>query len=401
MERLKNPFAPGAGTRPPALVGRDKVLEDARISLARVKEGRHSKSFLLVGLRGVGKTVLLNEIQKEADERGYKSVFIEAPENKRLPALLLPYLRQILLSLDRFENISEKVKKGMRVLVSFAKAVRLKHGDIEIGLDIPPEEGTADTGDLEQDLPELLVAVAEAGQSRGIPIAIIIDEMQYLNENELSALIMAVHKISQRGLPLLLVGAGLPQLVGLTGKSKSYAERLFDFPIIDKLSEQDAQNALQKPVNKENVSFTKEALDEIVKFTKGYPYFIQVWGHYSWDIAEFSPIDIDVIRGIQDTVTQYLDDNFFRVRFDRLTPRERDYMRAMAELGSGAHRSGDIADVLGIRVQSAAPLRSGLIRKGMIYSPNHGDTAFTVPLFDGFMKRIMPKLPKKHNLIGK
>lgn len=397
MERLKNPFAPGAGTRPPSLVGRGKILEDAQIALARVKESRHSKSFLLVGLRGVGKTVLLNEIQKEADNQGYKSVFIEASENKRLPMLLLPYLRQILLALDRFENISEKVKRGMRVFVSFAKAVRIKHGDFEVGLDIPPEHGTADTGDLEQDLPELLVAVAEAAQSRKIPVAIIIDEMQYLNEAELSALIMAVHKISQRELPLLLVGAGLPQLVGLTGKSKSYAERLFDFPIVDKLSDDDARDALQEPVKRLDVLFTDGALNEIVTLTRGYPYFIQVWGHYSWDISEFSPIDIDVIQGEQNTVTQYLDDNFFRVRFDRLTPREKDYMRAMAELGPEAHRSGDIADVLGIRVQSAAPLRSGLIKKGMIYSPNHGDTAFTVPLFDGFMKRIMPELPKKHS----
>ncbi len=398
MERIKNPFAPGAGTPPPALVGREGILEDARVALARVKDGRHSKSFLLVGLRGVGKTVLLNEIQKEADVLEYKSVFIEAPENKRLPVLLLPYLRQVLLFLDRSEPVSEQVKKGMRVFSSFVRAVRLKHGDLEIGFDLPPEEGIADTGDLEQDLPELLVALAEAGKSRNVPIALIIDEMQYLNETELSALIMAVHKISQHSLPLLLIGAGLPQLVGLTGKSKSYAERLFDFPKIDKLSEKDARDALQMPVSQHGVFFTESALDEIVGLTKGYPYFIQVWGHFSWDIAEFSPIDVDVIQGVRSTVIQYLDDNFFRVRFDRLTPREKDYMRAMAELGSEAHRSGDIAEVLGIHVQSAAPLRSGLIKKGMIYSPSHGDTEFTVPLFDSFMKRIMPNLPKKHNL---
>jgi AAA ATPase domain len=401
MDRVDNPFAPGAGTRPPALVGRDKVLENARIALERVKGRRHSKSFLLVGLRGVGKTVLLNEIQKSADQLGYKSVLIEAPENKRLPALLLPYLRQILLALDRFENISEKVRRGMRVLTAFAKSVHLKYGDAEISFGIPAENGTADTGDLEQDLPELLVAVAEAGESRGVPIAIFIDEMQYLNEAELSALIMAVHKISQHNLPMLLIGAGLPQLVGLTGKSKSYAERLFDFPIVGPLTGEDARNALQVPVKKYGISFDEDALNEIVDLTKGYPYFIQVWGYYSWDIAEFSPIGIDVIKGIRSTVIQYLDDNFFRVRFDRLTPRERDYMRAMAELGSDAHRSGDIADVLGIHVQSAAPLRSGLIKKGMIYSPSHGDTAFTVPLFDSYMKRIMPNLPKKHNFVKK
>lgn len=397
MDRIKNPFAPGAGTPPPALVGRELILENAEVALNRVKEGRHSKSFLLIGLRGVGKTVLLNEIQAIADKQGYKSVLVEAPENKRLPALLLPPLRQILLTLDRHEKVSDHVKRGLRVLKSFANAVRIKHGELEIGLDMPEERGTADSGDLEQDLPELLIAVAEAGQSRNVPIALIIDEMQYLNETELSALIMAIHKISQRQLPLVLIGAGLPQLVGLTGKSKSYAERLFDFPKIGPLVKDDAKAALQVPVEKEGVKFDDDALDEIVNVTEGYPYFIQVWGYHSWDIADSSPIELDVIHGVKTAVIQHLDENFFRVRFDRLTPREKDYLRAMAELGPEAHRSGDIADVLGVHVHSVAPLRSGLIRKGMIYSPAHGDTAFTVPLFDGFMKRIMPDLPKRRN----
>ncbi len=394
MDRVRNPFAPGAGTPPPALVGREEVLENARVTLARIKEGRSAKSFLLIGLRGVGKTVLLNRIQEMAEDAKYKAIFIEAPENKRLPALLTPALRQVLLSLDRIENVNEHVKRGLRVLKSFVGAFKLSMGDFDLALDIDPEKGTADSGDLEVDLPELLIAVAYAAEARGTPVTILIDEMQYLNENELSALIMAIHKVAQKKLPLLLIGAGLPQLVGLTGKSKSYAERLFDFPKIDKLLPQDAKNALQTPVRNESVSFSASALNEIISLTQGYPYFLQEWGYHTWNIADASPISLDAVKAANNIVIQRLDESFFRVRFDRLTPRERDYLRAMAELGPGPHRSGDIADVLGVDVHSVAPLRNGLIRKGMIFSPAHGDTAFTVPLFDEFMNPISPDVKR-------
>ncbi len=395
MDRVRNPFAPGAGTPPPALVGREEVLENAQVTLARIKEGRPAKSFLLIGLRGVGKTVLLNRIQDMAQEHGYRAIAIEAPENKRLPALLVPSLRQVLLALDRVEKFNEVVKRGLRVLKSFAGAFKLSLGQFDIGLDTDPELGTADSGDLEADLSELLIAVAQAAAARQVPMAIFIDEMQYLNEDELSALIMAVHKIAQRRLPLLLIGAGLPQLVGLTGKSKSYAERLFDFPKIGALKGQDARNALETPVRGENVTFETVALDEVISVTQGYPYFLQEWGYQTWNMADASPISLDTVRAAHSAVIQRLDDSFFRVRFDRLTPRERDYLRAMAELGAGPHRSGDIADVLEVNVHSVAPLRSALIKKGMIYSPAHGDTAFTVPLFDEFMKRIMPDLKRR------
>ena len=215
-------------------------------------------------------------------------------------------------------------------------------------------------------------------------------KMQYLTEDELSALIMAIHKVAQKQLPFLLIGAGLPQLVGLTGRSKSYAERLFDFPNVGALRAEDAEDALETPVRREGVEFEPAALDRIINITEGYPYFLQEWGYHSWNIADISPISLDAVNAAHAAVIQRLDESFFRVRFDRLTPREKVYLRAMAELGPGPHRSGDIADMLGINVRSAAPLRSGLIKKGMIFSPAHGDTAFTVPLFDQFMKRIMP-----------
>ncbi|MBI5138990.1 ATP-binding protein [Candidatus Nomurabacteria bacterium] len=243
MNPLTNPFSPGAGSPPPELAGRNPILEKAKITLGRVKNGRPEKSFLLVGLRGVGKTVLLNRIREMAEEASYKTVFVEAHEDKSLAVLLLPSLRQLLYSLDRMEKVSEKVKRGFRILRSFFNGVKVKVHDIEFSLDVDPETGTADSGDLEFDLPPLFEAIAEAAADRKVAIAIIIDELQYLSENELSALIMAVHRISQRSLPLVLVGAGLPQLVGLAGKSKSYAERLFDFPLVGPLNKQDAMVA--------------------------------------------------------------------------------------------------------------------------------------------------------------
>lgn len=392
MDPLHNPFSPGAGSPPPELAGRSEILNKAMMALARIKKGRSEKSLLLVGLRGVGKTVLLHRISEMAEKEGYKALMIEANENKGLPELLIPYLRQLLFSLDAGEMISDKVKRALRVLKSFALKVR-PDGEIEFGLDIERERGAADSGDLEADLAQLFVALGEAAQDRGTAIAIIIDEMQYIQEEELSSLIMAVHKISQKSLPLIVIGAGLPQLRGKAGNAKSYAERLFDYPEVGPLVNEDAKKALQDPAQAEDASFSDEALEEILRVTERYPYFLQEWGYQSWNNAEKSPISLDVVREATKTSIERLDQNFFRVRFDRLTPREKEYLRAMAELGVGAHRSGDIASKINMDVQRVAPLRNNLIRKGMIYSPAHGDTEFTVPLFGEFMKRIMPQFP--------
>jgi hypothetical protein len=390
MDPVRNPFAPGAGTPPPELAGRGAILERVDITLGRVKQGRSAKSVLLIGLRGVGKTVLLNRIHTMAEDAGYKSVFKEAHEDKPLPALLVPALRQLLLSLDQVGKLSEKVKRGLRVLKSFASSLKVKYGELEVNLDIDPERGIGDSGDIEIDLPDLLVAVAEAGLARKKPIALIIDELQYLNEVELSALIMGMHKIAQRQLPMVLFGAGLPQLVGNTGKSKSYAERLFDFPDVGPLKKQDAELAIVEPITREGERIAKNAVERIIAATRGYPYFLQEWGYQCWNSADSSPILIKDIDRATPIILKKLDESFFRVRLDRLAPAEKKYLRAMAELGPGPHRSGDIADVLKVKVQSVAPVRNALIKKGMIYSPQHGDTAFTVPLFDAFMRRQMP-----------
>jgi hypothetical protein len=390
MNPLDNPFAPGAGSPPPELAGRGPLLDEARIALHRIKAGRHERGLLVVGLRGVGKTVLLNRIREYADELGYGAVSIEAREGTSLAELLVPALRQILIQLDRMAQISQKAKRGLQVLKGFFNGLKVKVHEIEIGIDVEPEAGAADSGNLESDLAQLFIALGEAAAERERAIALIIDEMQYLTEEELSALIMAMHQISQRQLPVILVGAGLPQLVALAGRSKSYAERLFQFPEVGALDPSDALRAVQEPVQALGVRFTENALREIVRQTRGYPYFLQEWGYQSWNIAGESPIDIAVVQRATEISIRRLDANFFRVRFDRLTPREKRYLRALADAGDTTQRSGDIAERLGVKVQSIAPVRNSLIKKGMIFSPAHGDTAFTVPLFSEFMKRFMP-----------
>ena len=266
----------------------------------------------------------------------------------------------------------------------------MKYQDIEVGLDFAPEPGLADNGDLEQDLTELLLAAGTAASEAGTVLALFVDELQYVDEGELAALITALHRVTQRRSPVVLVGAGLPQLRARTGRARSYAERLFDFPEVGPLVPEAARRAIEKPAQAEGVTVDDAALQRIIETTRGYPYFLQEWGKHAWDAADTSPIDLADVERATLSATAALDDSFFRVRFDRLTPSERRYLMAMAELGPGPHRSGDIADVLGRPVTSLGLTRSRLITKGMVWSPGHGDTDFTVPLFDEFMRRTVP-----------
>ncbi len=390
MNPVDNPFAPGAGTQPPELAGRETILNEARTSIERLKVGRPTRSQILVGLRGVGKTVLLNRIREMGEEGGLEALLVEAHEDKPLPALLIPPLRKILLRLDTREHLSQKTKRGLRVLRSFIGQfkAKVKVSDLaEIELGVDAERGTADSGDLESDLGDLLIAVAEAAQDRKTQVCLLIDELQYLSEAELSGLIMALHQVGQRNLPLMLVAAGLPLVLGLTGRSKSYAERLFAFPAVGALTDDAARSALQAPAHAQNVAFTVGALNEIISKTEGYPYFLQQWAYEAWNVAPSSPITAENVTTATSRAIAQLDESFFRVRFDRLTPREKEYLFAMVAVGGAQQRSGDIAEKLKVKVSAIAPLRSSLIGKGMIYSPSHGDNAFTVPLFDGFLKR--------------
>ncbi|HEY2952310.1 MAG TPA: ATP-binding protein [Verrucomicrobiae bacterium] len=390
MDPVLNPFAPGAGTPPPELAGRDELRETIRVAIERVRRGMPTKSILMVGLRGVGKTVLLDRMRDDAEAAGIQTMRIEAPENRSLPALLAPQLRQALLRLSRNKKAEEFAKRALRGLAGFAKALKLKYADIEVGFDFEPEPGLADNGDLEHDLQALLEAVGAAAQKADTALVLFIDELQYVQEEELAALITSLHRSAQRRLPVVLVGAGLPQLRGRMGRAKSYAERLFDFPEIGPLDPPAARIAIAKPAKARGVKVTEDALARIVRATRRYPYFLQEWGKHTWDAAKDSPITRQDVDLASKSAVAALDESFFRVRFDRLTPVEKKYLRAMADLGSGPHRSGDIAEKLGRQVTSLGPTRNQLIAKGMIWSPNHGDTAFTVPLFDEFMRRIMP-----------
>ena len=388
MDPVLNPFAPGAGSRPPALTGRDEIITAARVALKRTPAGRHAKSMLLLGLRGVGKTVLLVCIEEIAEEEGYLTVFFEAPENGGLAEMLVPRLRGLLYRLSGFEKARVLANRALGTLRSFASVFKVTYGDFEVGVE--PEPGFTASGDLEIDLTDLLLAVGEAAKAAEKPVAIMIDEVQYLDESDLGALIVALHRIGQKGLPLMMFGAGLPQLAGVSGTAKSYAERLFDYPPVGALEQEAAEQALREPIRQAGADIEEDALQRIVEQTEGYPYFLQEWGSHTWDCAPASPVRQDDVDVATEKAVAALDVSFFRVRFDRLTPREQEYLRAMAELGAGPHRSGDIAATLGIHVTTAGPLRTGLIRKGMVWSPAHGDTAFTVPMFHEYILRAMP-----------
>lgn len=390
MDPINNPYAPGAGTPPPELAGRDELRETVRIALERVRAGRPAKSILVTGLRGVGKTVLLDKIREDAAASGMETIRVEAPENRSLPAILAPQLRQSLLRLSRNEQAKELAQRALRGLAGFAKALKVKYKDIEVGMDFEPEPGLADNGDLEHDMQALFEVVGAAAKKAGTALVMFVDELQYVAEEQLASLVTALHRTAQRSLPVVLVGAGLPQLPGKMGRAKSYAERLFDFPQIGPLPFEAARLAIIKPAADQGVRVNDDALNQIIKETRGYPYFLQEWGKHSWDVATSSPITLADVNQATTSAIAALDESFFRVRFDRLTPLEKKYLRAMSDLGMGPHRSGDIAEKMGRDVTTLGPTRSQLIVKGMIWSPSHGDTAFTVPLFDEFMKRIMP-----------
>jgi len=386
MDAFDNPFRPGAGTPPPALIGRDELIEKYDVALRRALTGRPGKSLMPIGLRGVGKTVLLNRFQEIARDQGLRIAFIEASESGDFKRLLVTRLRSVLLELDQ-GPVSRTVKRALGILKSFTYT--LPDGT-SISLDVDAVIGSADSGVLSEDMSDLLTAVGEAARDRDSGVLIAIDEVQYLDAPELAAIISAIHRTVQLSLPIVLVGAGLPQLPGLAGTAKSYAERLFDFPRIGSLEAEDARTVLLQPAAEQNVTFAEDALDELVSITHGYPYFLQEWGYHVWNAAPRSPITLEDVRLAGPDVQHQLDNNFFLVRMDRLTPAEKQYLGAMAELGPGPHRSGDIATKLGVKVESVAPRRSVLIQKGMVYSPAHGDTAFTVPLFDEFLRRALP-----------
>lgn len=391
MDPVRNPFAPGAGSRPPELAGREEIISDARIALQRAMIGNFTKSQILLGLRGTGKTVLLNEIERISDEIGHVTSYIEAPEDKNLASLLLPKAQQTLRRLSNVQAAKHAAIKALRALRSFASTFQISTGDFDVS--IKPLTGTADSGDLELDLVDLFIEIGNTASAANKGWTLLIDEVQYLKEKDLSALIVAIHRASQRSLPIVVVAAGLPQIAKLAGDAKSYAERLFAFPQVGPLAYSSAVDAIRKPIENVGESITDEAINSIYKKTEGYPFFLQEWGFHAWSLSSSSPIDVGDVDKASIHALRRLDEGFFKVRLDRLTNAELDYVRAMASLGSGPYKSSDVASKLGKEPNSLGPRRASTINKGMIYSPNYGEIAFTVPMFDDFIRR-------KYNTVG-
>ncbi|MBA3057229.1 MAG: ATP-binding protein [Gammaproteobacteria bacterium] len=385
MDPYRNPFAPGAGSRPPELAGRDAILESARISCGRAINGRSARSIMLLGLRGTGKTVLLNEIGKIAQDVGFLVSKVEAPENEILARLLYPEMRKVMRSLSGVEAAKQIASRGLKGLRGFASIFKIEIAGVEISVE--PEPGLADSGTLQYDLPDLFEVIGRAAKAAGKGWILLIDEVQYLSGGDLSALIVAIHRMSQEGLPVLLVGAGLPQVARLAGEAKSYAERLFLYPGVGALDPQSAAQAVQKPIVDEDALITPAALSSIVDRTKGYPFFLQEWASISWNNAEGPEITIEEVNLSYTETLISLDAGFFRVRIDRLTKAEVQFVKTMSELGDGPYAMADIANAMDRSQSSLGPTRANIISKGMIYSTDHGYLDFTVPLFAEFMRR--------------
>lgn len=385
MDPIINPFSPGAGAPPPELVGRDAIFEEARILLGRTRQRRSVQSFMLTGLRGVGKTVLLSEIKRMAYGENVLPVAIEAAEDKPLASILVAPLKKVLFELDRMQGAKDKVKRGLVALRNFIGTIKIEIGDLGLGID--PQRGFADSGDLEYDLSELFTCVAEAAAEKNKGVVVLVDEIQYLPEKELGALIMAMHRMQQDSLPLALVGAGLPILPGLAGNAKSYAERLFRFPPVGALSEADSILAIRNPLTQAEVRIDDDAVRRVYEISKGYPYFLQEWGYQLWNAVAQEPIHISDVEAIHSCVLARLDSSFFRVRMERLTKSEKEFLFAMAEVQDTEIRIGAVAEQLHVSVGALGPRRSSLIKKGMIYSPAYGSIAFSVPLFGDYLKR--------------
>lgn len=392
MDPVRNPYSPGAGTRPPALVGREREIEAMDIALQRLLLGRDGRSQMLTGLRGVGKTVLLNEFELLAEGRGYFHEHIEVNEEGDLPFRLASAFRRVLLAMEARRRIGERIRRALGVLKAFSLRIP---GGIELSIDVDPVPGPADSGDLATDLAGMFVELGEVSRDHSTGVLITIDELHYVNQPTLEALVMGLHRASQLRLPITIAGAGLPSLAALTGEAKSYAERMFIFPVIGSLPVDQAREALQVPARDEGVNWSRPALDRIIEVTQGYPYFLQEFGKAAWDAAgRTDRIEAGDIERSIPVATAELDDGFFRVRIGRTSDPERAYLRAMAELagGPGPIRSSAVAAVLGRKVTAVAPTRDTLIKKALCYSPRWGEIDFTVPMFDGFMKRLIPDL---------
>ena len=386
MEPRDNPYTPNAGAQPPALVGRDTELDAFDVLLARLERGATEQSMIITGLRGVGKTVLLGVFREKADERRWATIEAEITKNSEFGPRIGLLARRALLQIAPKARWEERARRAAAVLKSFNFTVS-PHGSLSLGLDVEAAEGLADSGNLSEDLTDLFVALGEAARAHDTGVVFLFDEVQFLAVRQLEALIAALHKTVQRNLPITMVGAGLPQIPRLAGDAKSYAERLIKFPTIGRLSHAAAVEALVTPAWTLGVSYTDGAVEAIIEYTQGYPYFLQEYGKIVWDEAPESPINEEHVASAQSLVEATLDGSFFRVRADRTTELELQYLRAMAELGSEPQKAAEVARVLRRTSEQLGPTRSRLIEKGLLFTPGYGLAAFTVPQFDRYMIR--------------
>ena len=390
MDPIGNPYTPGAGMAPSELAGRDHFRQIAHIAIERLRRGLPAKNLLMLGVRGVGKTVLLDRIRNDAQASGIPSLRLEASGQRSLPSLLAPELRLMLLRWTRDEQSREGAIRALRALAGFAGAMKTGYPDLEVGLDYEPESGLADSGTLQQDLLAVFESVGTAALRSQTAAVLFIDDLHFLSAAELMALTTTLQRCNERNLPIALLGTGLPQLRSLVAEIGAHAERLFEFLELGPLSAAAATQAVRKPAAELNVEFEEDAIANILSTTQCYPYFLQELAKQAWDAALQSPITLQDTRNGAHLALAALDEKFFRLRFDRLSRAERKYIRAMAELGPGPHRSGEIAAVLNRPVTSVGPTRSHLTAKGLIWSPGHGETAFAVPRFDEFLRRTWP-----------
>ncbi|QJU55085.1 ATP-binding protein [Herbiconiux sp. KACC 21604] len=393
MQALTNPYTPNAGAEPQAVVGRDDQLESFDFLLARIERAKTEQSMIITGLRGVGKTVLLGQFRTKALERDWVVVELEVSKNdeSHFRAAMATKLRTALFELSPKARWTDRFTHAASVLRSFTISVDVG-GTVSAGLDVDAAEGFADHGNLALDMTDVFVAIGEAAKERERGVVLLFDEVQFLNKQQLEAVIGALHKMVQRKLPVTLVGAGLPQIAELAGDAKSYAERLFKFPSIGNLDDGDARAALSKPAADEGIAYTDDALVESLEVTGGYPYFLQELGYAVWTVAEGPIITRDDIHTAVPGYEAKLDESFFRVRLDRATETQRAYLRAMAGLGPAPQKASDVADAMGRTSQNLGPTRAELINMGLLYTPEHGYAAFTVPHFDKFLLRAIPTL---------
>ena len=383
---LPNPYRPGAGMSPAYLAGRDNTINEAQNILQAINYGYSSRSVVYYGLRGVGKTVLLNYIENLADEMDLPSEYMEIAERDRsFQYQMALHIYKLINRLSLLKNIESHIKKALSIL----KAFTIKYGCDDISIEVNPANGISDTGNLANDMTELFLALGVIAQKQNKGVVLFIDEIQYIKDSEFEALMEAIHRTNQKNYPIVIFSAGLPKIAKVAGDVKSYAERLFDFIEIDSLNNEEAKLALIEPAKRFQINYTDDAVNKIIEITQGYPYFLQEYGKWVWECKkEESIIDIKIVNKAYDKFEQSLDKAFFKVRHDRATAREIEFMTAMVACEKLPSSTKEIANIMGESIQAISPLRAQLIHKGFIYAAKRGEVDFTVPQFDKYLKRV-------------